>query len=96
MPVDSHKEPSCEAIETRLRSALSPRALTVRDDSADHVGHAGARAGGNSHFSVYIVSEAFAGKPRVARHRLVYAALDGMFPAGLHALAITALAPGED
>lgn len=80
-------------IETRLRQALSPASLAVRDDSALHAGHAGAAAGG--HYTVTIVSAAFAGKPRVARHRLVYDALADAMQRGIHALAIVAYTPEE-
>ncbi|RQR58111.1 BolA family transcriptional regulator [Burkholderia sp. Bp9126] len=80
-------------IEARLTAALAPASLTVRDDSAGHAGHAGAAAGG--HFTVTIVSAAFAGKPRVARHRLVYDALADAMQRGIHALAIVAYTPEE-
>jgi BolA protein len=80
-------------IETRLRAALAPVQLAVRDDSALHAGHAGAAAGG--HYAVTIVAAAFAGKPRVARHRLVYDALADVMQRGIHALAITAHTPDE-
>ncbi|HEV3104916.1 MAG TPA: BolA family protein [Trinickia sp.] len=80
-------------IEARLAAALSPVSLAVRDDSALHAGHAGAAAGG--HYAVTIVASAFAGKPRVARHRLVYDALADVMQRGIHALAITAYAPEE-
>jgi len=81
-------------IEARLRAALAPVVtLDVRDDSAQHAGHAGAAAGG--HYSVTIVSPAFAGKARVARHRMVYDALAEAMQRGIHALAITALTPDE-
>ena len=80
-------------IEKRLRQALSPASLAVRDDSALHAGHAGAAAGG--HYTVTIVSAAFAGKPRVARHRLVYDALADAMQRGIHALAIVAYTPEE-
>ncbi|AZQ51414.1 BolA family protein [Burkholderia cenocepacia] len=80
-------------IEARLTAALAPLSLTVRDDSAQHAGHAGAAAGG--HFTVTIVSSAFAGKPRVARHRLVYDALADAMQRGIHALAIVAYTPEE-
>lgn len=78
-----------------LESALQPLILEVVDDSAKHAGHAGARPGGQTHFSVTVVSERFAGKPRVARHRLVYDALHPLFGEGLHALAINAKTPQE-
>jgi BolA protein len=80
-------------IESRLAQALSPQSVTVRDDSALHAGHAGAAAGG--HYAVTIVAGAFAGKPRVARHRLVYDALADVMQRGIHALAITAYTPEE-
>ncbi|MGZ2745151.1 BolA family protein [Burkholderia stagnalis] len=80
-------------IEARLTAALAPASLTVRDDSAQHAGHAGGAAGG--HFTVTIVSAAFAGKPRVARHRLVYDALADAMQRGIHALAIVAYTPEE-
>lgn len=81
-------------IDARLRAALAPvDSLDVRDDSAQHAGHAGASAGG--HYSVTIVAAAFAGKARVARHRLVYDALADAMQHGIHALAITAFTPEE-
>jgi BolA protein len=83
-----------ERIRALLEAALSPLELEVRDDSAAHVGHAGARDG-RGHFAVRIRSECFAGEPRIARHRRVNVALDAMFKKDIHALSITALAPGE-
>lgn len=83
------------AMEERLRAAFAPDALRVIDDSAKHAGHAGARPGGESHFTVKIIAADFAGMDRVARHRAVYAALQPLFDQGLHALAIDAKAPGE-
>ncbi len=81
-------------IETRLGAALAPVvSIDVRDDSAQHAGHAGASAGGHS--SVTIVAAGFAGKPRVARHRMVYDALADAMQRGIHALAITAYTPEE-
>lgn len=80
-------------IRQRLEAAFAPDALDVIDDSAKHAGHAGARPGGQTHYTVRITSAAFAGKSPVARHRAVYAALDGLFEQGLHALAIEAKAP---
>jgi BolA protein len=80
-------------IEARLSAALAPEKLTISDDSAQHAGHAGAAAGG--HFTVTIVSAAFAGKSRVARHRLVYDALSDAMQRGIHALAIQASTPEE-
>ncbi len=80
-------------IEARLAAALAPQSVAVRDDSAQHAGHAGAAAGG--HYAVTIVAAAFAGKPRVARHRLVYDALADVMQRGIHALVITAYTPEE-
>ncbi|MEQ5838400.1 BolA family transcriptional regulator [Paraburkholderia acidicola] len=81
-------------IEARLGAALAPVvSLEVRDDSAQHAGHAGASAGG--HYSVTIVAAAFAGRARVARHRMVYDALADAMQRGIHALAITAYTPEE-
>ncbi|WP_233245820.1 BolA family protein [Marinicauda salina] len=83
-------------IEQALKAAFAPEALSVVDDSARHAGHAGNPHGrGGTHFVVEIVADAFAGKSRVERHRLVNAALADEFEAGLHALSVTAKAPGE-
>lgn len=86
-----------EAIRAALQAALAPTELVVHDDSASHAGHAGHRDGdgAGSHFQVRIRSAAFTGRPRVARHRLVYDALAVLMPQGIHALAIDARAPGE-
>ena len=81
-------------IRSLLAAALAPTHLEVADESHKHAGHAGAR-GGQGHFSVDIVSEAFRGKLPLARHRLVYAALGDMMQTDIHALAIRARAPGE-
>lgn len=83
-----------ERIRALLVDALAPDSIEVVDDSHKHAGHAGAR-GGQGHFSVDIVSGAFAGKLPLARHRLVYAALGEMMQTDIHALAIRARAPGE-
>lgn len=85
-----------DKIETRLRAALAPDGLAIIDDSDSHRGHAGHDGSGESHFTVQITAGAFAGQSRVARQRLVYAALgDLMAPGGVHALIIKASAPGE-
>lgn len=84
-----------ETIETRLTEALSPQHLQVSDDSHLHAGHAGARPGGESHFTVEVVSERFSGLSRVDRHRLVNDALSAELASQIHALAIRAKAPGE-
>ena len=80
-------------IEQRL-AALQPSRLQLRDDSALHAGHEGAKGGGG-HYSLTIVSPQFSGKSTLARHRLVYAALGPMMQQQIHALAIRAYAPGE-
>ena len=82
-------------IEQTLGRELAPDSLTVVDESHLHAGHSGWREGGETHFRVHVVSPAFAGKSRIDRHRLVNAALAEAFARGLHALALTALAPGE-
>lgn len=82
-----------QQIEARLTAALAPLEFALENDSARHAGHAGASAGG--HYNLRIVSAAFAGRNRVARHRLVYDALADLMQNGIHALAIVALAPGE-
>ena len=82
------------ALEARLREAFAPLALTVEDESAMHAGHAGAASGGG-HYRVSIVSTAFAGQSRVARHRMVYDALQAFLPDQIHALAIVATTPEE-
>jgi BolA protein len=84
-----------ELITQRLNEQLAPTHLQVEDESHQHIGHAGWRAGGETHFRLDIVSSAFEGKSRVERHRLVNGALADAFAAGLHALAITARAPRE-
>ena len=84
-----------DLIERSLTQTLSPERLSVLDESAAHAGHAGHRAGGESHFRVRIVAQAFAGRSRVDRHRLVNDTLKPAFDQGVHALAIEASAPGE-
>ena len=81
-------------IRAALGSALDPLELEIRDESDLHRGHAGA-AGGAGHFRVRIVAAAFAGRPRVQRHRLVYEALRAELGPEIHALALETLAPGE-
>ncbi len=84
-----------DRIQTKLTQALAPTQIAIQDDSSQHAGHAGARPGGETHFTVEIVSPAFLGKSRVQRHRLVYAALTAEFADGVHALALVTRAPGE-
>jgi BolA protein len=80
-------------LEAALRAALAPVALTVRDDSHHHAGHAGAREG--AHFAVRIVSTRFAGLRPLQRHRLVYDAAAPLMAGRIHALQINALTPEE-
>jgi BolA protein len=84
-----------DIIAEKLTKTFAPEALDVIDESHKHAGHAGARPGGQTHFSVHIVSQAFHGKSRIERHRMVNAALAHELQAGVHALAIRAAAPGE-
>lgn len=79
-----------DRIHTILSQALTPSQLEVVDDSAKHVGHAGASPAGQTHYSLKIVSRAFAGKNKVQMHQMVYALLAEEFKGGLHALAIDA------
>jgi BolA protein len=84
--------PTVAALEVALRDALAPTQLEVIDESAAHAGHSGANAEGyGTHFRVRIASPKFDGKPRVARHRLVYDALQVFIAQGLHAIAIEVL-----
>lgn len=84
-----------DRIQARLTEALAPERIEVRDDSRLHAGHAGARPGGESHFTVEIVSGRFAGRSRVERHRMVNEALADELAGQIHALVIKARAPGE-
>ena len=83
-----------ERIQAALQAAFAPQQLEVQDDSHRHAGHAGA-ADGRGHFKVLVVSEAFAGKAPLARHRAVYSALGEMMETDIHALSIKALTPQE-
>jgi len=84
-----------DKMRTKLSSALTPVALDIRDDSAMHIGHAGAQ-GGAGHYTVSIQADAFRGLGRLQRHRLVYDAIAEMMPVEVHALSIKATAPDED
>ncbi|WP_377841735.1 BolA family protein [Bosea sp. UC22_33] len=84
-----------ERITQKLTEAFAPQELKVIDESHQHQGHGGWREGGETHFRVNIVSEAFTGKSRLERHRLVNAALAQELADRVHALAIAARAPGE-
>lgn len=82
-------------IEEILTQAFAPSRLLVKDQSHLHAGHAGARDG-RGHYDVTIVSEAFAGKLPLARHRMVYDALGSLMETDIHALRISALVPDQD
>jgi BolA protein len=91
--VGSEAVPSrAQRLRDKLVARFTPLELEIEDESHHHAGHAGA-AGGQSHFRVRIVSEAFRGVSPVARHRLVYAAVDDLLKTDIHALAIEALPP---
>jgi BolA family transcriptional regulator, general stress-responsive regulator len=81
-----------QQLRRRLESRFTPSLLIIEDESHLHAGHAGA-AQGHGHFRVTIVAEAFRGIPPVARHRLVYAAVDDLMKTDIHALAIEARPP---
>jgi BolA protein len=83
-----------KAMRERL-AALAPVALDLRDESAQHAGHAGSRPSGGTHWQLVIVSEAFRGKSTVARHRMVYEALGDLMSRDIHALKIAASAPEQ-
>jgi stress-induced morphogen len=88
-----------DRLHTLLTQAFAPSVLQIQDDSARHAGHSGAQAGGQSHYSVLLVSLAFQGVGRVARSRAVHAALASEFGSaeqgGMHALALTLRTPEE-
>jgi BolA family transcriptional regulator, general stress-responsive regulator len=84
-----------DTITEKLTEAFKPQSLRVEDESHMHEGHAGHRPGGETHFRVYIVSEAFRGKGRIDRHRMINTALARELDGGVHALALHASAPGE-
>ena len=83
-----------QRIEALLRAALNPESFDLVDESHKHAGHAGAKSGGG-HYELTIVSENFEGANTLGRHRQIYAALDDMMPAEIHALSIKAFAPSE-
>ena len=83
-----------QQIQERLKAAFAPVHLQVKDQSHLHAGHAGARDG-MGHFEATIVADAFAGKSRIERHRLVYAALGSLMQTDIHALKINAYSPDE-
>lgn len=84
-----------DRIHAALTTAFAPAEVAVQDDSHRHAGHAGARPGGETHYSVRVVSPAFQGMSRVARSRAVHEHLAAEFASGLHALALRLLTPEE-
>lgn len=85
-----------DAIERNLQESLHPARLEIEDESHRHAGHAGARPEGETHFRLTVVAEAFAGKSRVERQRMVYAALKDLMATRIHALSLATLTPSED
>jgi BolA protein len=86
---------TADLIIKKLTEAFEPQSLKVVDESHQHEGHAGHRPGGQTHYRVYIVSDAFKGKTRIERHRMINQSLAAELTGGVHALAIHASAPGE-
>lgn len=84
-----------DRIRTALEAAFAPAQVTVDDDSHRHAGHAGARPQGETHYTVAVISPAFAGQSRVARSRAVHDALAAEFADGMHALALRLATPEE-
>lgn len=84
-----------DVITRKLTKTFAPESLRVEDESDQHKGHAGHRQEGETHYRVYIVADAFQGKSRIDRHRLINSALAEELAGGVHALAIHAKAPGE-
>jgi BolA family transcriptional regulator, general stress-responsive regulator len=84
-----------DIITEKLTEAFAPQSLRVVDESHQHEGHAGHRPGGETHFRVYIVSDAFGGKSRIERHRMINTTLSAELQSGVHALAIHAATPEE-
>ena len=84
-----------DMIAQKLTAAFSPTELSVEDESAKHIGHAGSRPGGETHFRVRVVASAFEGLSRVERQRRVYAALAEELKTHIHALSVIALTPAE-
>jgi|TARA_B110000046_G_C12837184_1_gene331979 BolA family transcriptional regulator, general stress-responsive regulator len=83
-----------EMIRYFIETELAPSELEIIDESHMHAGHSG--HGGAGHFKVRIVSEKFDGQLPLARHRMVYAAVNSLMPLEIHALSIEALATGEN
>ncbi len=84
-----------ERIRDKLTEAFAPKALEILDESHRHAGHAGAQAGGETHFTVTMISDSFAGQSRVQRQRAVYTVLADELKERVHALALNLAAPDE-
>jgi stress-induced morphogen len=93
--MQSPMESRAARLEAALTEAFSPVVLRVQDDSARHAGHAGAQPGGETHYTVVLVSAKFTGLSRVARSRAVHEVLAREFAGGMHALALTLRTPEE-
>ena len=85
-----------DTIRRKLTDRFAPARLEIEDESHHHTGHEGTRPGGETHFSVAIVSAAFSGLSRVARQRLVYETLSEELSTRVHALSLTTLTLDED
>lgn len=86
---------TADIMTDKLTAAFAPASVRIEDESHRHEGHAGHRPGGQTHFRVHIVADAFRGKSRLERHRMINDALAAEIAGGVHALAIHASAPGE-
>ena len=95
MTASTSRGPVAGLIEQKLQRALSPVSLAVIDESHQHAGHVGARPGGETHFRVEIVSEAFRDRSRVERQRLVLEILADELKGPVHALSISARSPDK-
>lgn len=82
-------------IKEKVANNLSPQHMELRNVSALHKGHAGDNGTGDTHFELHIISDAFSGKNKITRHRMVYSCLQDEFNDGLHALSVKAFAPEE-
>ena len=85
-----------QTIRAKLSEKLAPTRIDIVDDSHRHAGHSGARPEGETHFTVTVVSEVFAGMTRVARQRVVYQILADELAGRVHALSLSTLTPAED
>ncbi len=85
-----------ERLRAVLTAAFAPTSLDVVDDSARHAGHAGASDAGETHYTIHMVSAAFAGQSRLSRSRAVHQVLDREFRDGLHALSLVLRSPAEN